>query len=300
MRLLLVTIMLLVILGGELKAQDKIIDCTNLTECNIIAGETVKCQFAFDGRVKNFTCSPADLQILEKNIGNSSPKEVTIQFGDPGFYPVEFRFERNGNKVFKYNVTFKVGLPNSVIAAEIAHSDCTGESGAIDLSIDNINSNIEIESFSWTGPNGYSKEGSEDIINLKSGLYTVTVKYDYAGYFTSSINKTFEVKQLNDLEVNILDTEGTACSGDLLYLSTETKGGIDDKTYSWIITEGADTNTIIGASTSFEVPLDFTGNKKVRLKVQSGVCVKESKPINVNIHKKIKTNTITHKKEKKE
>ncbi len=104
---------------------------------------------------------------------------------------------------------------------------------------------------------------------------------------------------MNDLEVNIQDTEGTACSGDLLYLSTETKGGIDDKTYSWIITEGPDTSTIIGTSTSFEVPLDFTGNKKVILRVYSGVCVKESKPINVNIHKKIKTNAITHKKENK-
>ena len=184
--------------------------------------------------------------------------------------------------------------PKPVLNAKITDSDCSGESGIIDLSIDNINSNTEIKSCSWTGSNGYTNN-VQDIFHLKPGEYTVTVEYGYGSNSIASISKTFKVKQKNNLDVKILETESAACEGDIIELATEINGGIDDRKYTWIITEGSETQNIQGNPTSFRAPVDCAGNKKVRLKVQSGVCKKKSKALNISIHKKIRTKPISHK-----
>ncbi len=198
-----------------------------------------------------------------------------------------------------YNINRKEG--DRLIA--VAPAGATNYDGELSAPIEQWQS--WVEEYSWTGPNGYKSEGVQDISHLKPGDYTVTVNYGYSGVVTTPIIKTFEVELQNNLTVDLTDptVETEGCEGDIINLSSAIGGGVAEKNYIWVITSGSDTKEITGQSDSFTLPLleslEFNGNRKVRLKVQSGVCVEESKDKTLNIHKKIKTKPITHKKEKK-
>lgn len=182
-----------------------------------------------------------------------------------------------------YNINRRDG--NTLIAVGPESQDGT-------LSNPTIQWKSWVESYSWTGPDGYSKGDVQDILHLKPGDYTVTVRYESGELHTSS--ESFTVNQINDLQVKMLDPSAVSCEGQQLNIVTEIKGGIIDKKYTWIVFEGSDEVDVIGTNDSFDVPYNLLGDKSIKLKVQSGVCDKVSNDIPITIHKKIKTRVIKH------
>jgi len=130
--------------------------------------------------------------------------------------------------------------PNPInITGSITHLLCHGDSdGTVDISIAGGSPSSNGYTYLWS-----NNEISEDISNLTSGSYTVTVT---DSLFCES-SKTFTVTQPDELEVTIVET-----SPFVLELSTVT-GGTPGYTYTW-----NESGNNVGTGTSYVVSANGT------------------------------------------
>jgi len=150
-----------------------------------------------------------------------------------------------------------------------------------------------VESYAWTGSNGYFKSDVQDIYGLSPGEYTVVVKIN--GGTELPLYKC-EVGLNNDLKVAISHEVAQGCEGDKLVIISIPSGGTGSYTYIWQTKEGELWKDVVGEIESqYSSPFRIE-NKEIRVKVTSGACPAESNSKPIEVHKKVNTQKISHKK----
>ncbi|MDA9228338.1 T9SS type A sorting domain-containing protein, partial [Flavobacteriales bacterium] len=152
--------------------------------------------------------------------------------------------------------------PNPInITGSITHLLCHGDSdGTVDVSITGGSPSSNGYTYLWS-----NNEISEDISNLTSGSYTVTVT---DSLFCES-SKTFTVTQPDELEVTIVET-----SPFVLELSTVT-GGTPGYTYTW-----NESGNNVGTGTSYVVSSNGTYSLEA---TDANNCTSTSNSITYNV-----------------
>lgn len=170
----------------------------------------------------------------------------------------------------------------------------TGPAGgdSYDIVSRKVKMEVTVEKFAWKGPNGVIL--TEDISSSRNGSYIYYLYYFKEG-IRKNLSKTYVIPLIEDLEVSIEGDNFYGCEGKEVKVNTLIKGGLESKSYEWILGYEWEAETIVGTATGFVSPSGFVGSKPIKLKVVSGVCEKRTEVSSVDIGKAIKTNAIRRK-----
>ena len=142
-----------------------------------------------------------------------------------------------------------------------------------------------IESYFWTGPNGFTSIEEDPVIanagSINNGSYVLTVTDE----FGCTATNTLQVEDIVDGLVSnpIINTTGPACRGDEIILTTELQDGVN-VTYTWTTPNGM--TNITGEGTNELIlsvvnDFDHEGNYTVTVNVDG--CEVESLPFFVDV-----------------
>lgn len=135
-----------------------------------------------------------------------------------------------------FTSTVNISQPDSLaVSFNTTNVQCFGDSnGAINVSVQ-IGSGTPSYTYFWTGPDAFNSN-TEDIINLKAGLYTVNIEDANNCIFEYHlvVEQPTPLTQTMDIRTSNINGYAIACNGDYsAWIAVDVFGGYIPYTYQW-------------------------------------------------------------------